>query len=206
MMTLRTQWLALGCVATLMCVPVMAERADSEKPTQIDARRGQYNDLKQTGWYDGGVLMVKGSLRIEGTRMEFRKDPEGYEFAVIVGTRDKPATFRQRRDSTRPGIEEFVEGRAERIEYDGKAETMKLINQASWRRLENDQPRDEIVGNQIVYDSRNATYDAASDGKSGDGRVRTIIAPRRDPAPTPAPAVPAAPLKPARTLAETPKS
>lgn len=199
---LNRHWLAVLCGATLACGPAAAQRADRDKPTQIDARRGQYNDLKQTGWYDGGVVMVKGSLRIEGERMEFRKDPEGYEFAVIVGTRDQPATFRQRRDSTRPGIEEFVEGRAERIEYDGKAETMKLINRASWRRLENDQPRDEITGNRIVYDSRNATYAATGDGTSSDGRVRTIIAPRRDP---PAPA-PATPLRPAPTLTETPKS
>lgn len=194
--------LLLCCAAALSCGPVAAEKADSEKPTQIDARRGQYNDLKQTGWYEGGVVLVKGTLRIEGVRMDFRKDPEGYEFAVIVGARDQPATFRQRRDSTRPGVEEFVEGRAERIEYDGKAETMKLLNQATWRRLENGQPRDEIAGNQIVYDSRNATYDAAGDAKSGEGRVRTIIAPRRDPA---APG-PATPLKPAPTTTEAPKS
>lgn len=182
--------------AALTCCPAGAEKADSEKPTQIDAARGQYNDLKQTGWYEGGVVLVKGTLRIEGARMDFRKDPEGYEYAVIVGAKDQLAKFRQRRDSTRAGIEEYVEGWAERIEYDGKAETMKLINRATWRRLENEQPRDEIAGNRIVYDSRNATYDAAGETRNGDGRVRTIIAPRQDKAPAPAPA---APLKPATT-------
>jgi lipopolysaccharide export system protein LptA len=199
----NSRWLALPAMtvtAALACCPAGAERADSEKPTQIDARRGQYNDLKQTGWYEGDVLLVKGTLRIEGARMDFRKDPEGYEYAVIVGGKDQLATFRQRRDGTRPGIEEYVEGRAERIEYDGKAETMKLINRATWRRLENEQPRDEIAGNRIVYDSRNATYDAAGESRNGEGRVRTVIAPRQDKAPAPAPAVP---LKPATTPGAT---
>jgi lipopolysaccharide export system protein LptA len=202
MNTLHRLWLLPACAAALFAHRVGAEKADSEKPTQIDAKRGQYNDLKQTGWYEGGVVLIKGTLRIEGARLDFRKDPEGYEFAVIIGAKDQLATFRQRRDGTRPGIEEFVEGRAERIEYDGKAETMKLMSRASWRRLENEQPRDEIAGNLIVYDSRNATYEAAGDAKNSDGRVRTIIAPRQDTAPAPSPA---APLKPAATP-EAPKS
>ena len=194
--------LLISCAVALVSLPVLAEKADSEKPTQIDAKRGQYNDLKQTGWYEGGVVLVKGTLRIEGARLDFRKDPDGYEYAIVVGEKGAMATFRQRRDGTRPGIEEIVEGRAERIEYDGKAETMKLINRASWRRLENEQARDEIAGGLILYDSRNATYNASGDGKSDDGRMRTIIGPRQDKAPAPAPAVP---LTPAATI-EAPKS
>jgi lipopolysaccharide export system protein LptA len=202
MNALQRPMLLLACAAALVTHTAGAEKADSEKPTQIDAKRGQYNDLKQTGWYEGGVVLIKGTLRIEGARLDFRKDPEGYEYAIIIGAKDQPATFRQRRDGTRPGIDEFVEGRAERIEYDGKAETIRLITRASWRRLENEQPRDEIVGNVIVYDSRNATYEAAGDTKNGDGLVRTIIAPRQDTAPTPSPA---APLKPATAPVAPPK-
>lgn len=188
----------LIAIALCICIarPAHAEKADSEKPTQIDAQRGQYNDLKQTGWYEGNVVLVKGTLRIEGARLDFRKDPEGYESAVIVGSREQRATFRQRRDSTRPDIEEYVAGQADRIEYDSKAETVKLTGHAVWQRLENGQLRDELNGNQIVYDSRNSTYEASADQKTatGDsGRVRTVIAPRRDstaagspsPAPTP---------------------
>jgi lipopolysaccharide export system protein LptA len=174
--------LAAGLAAGLAALAgtAAAEKADGDKPTQIDAARGQYNDLKQVGWYEGGVVLTKGTLRIEGARLDFRKDPEGYEYAVIVGAKGELATFRQRRDPTRPGVEEVVEGRAERIEYDGRNETMKLITRASWRRLENAEPRDEISGNLIVYDSRNATYSTDGKGADNDGRVRTIIAPRRD--------------------------
>lgn len=183
-------------------MPVHAEKADSDKPTQIDAQRGQYNDLKQNGWYEGNVVLVKGTLRIEGTRLDFRKDPEGYEAAVIVGNRDQRATFRQRRDSTRPDVEEYVAGQADRIEYDSKAETVKLTGHAVWQRLENDQLRDELNGNQIVYDSRTSTYEASADQKAatGDsGRVRTVIAPRRD-----STASPSNPSSPSSTPSATP--
>jgi lipopolysaccharide export system protein LptA len=109
------------------------------------------------------------------------------------------ARSRRRRDSITAGIEEYVEGHAERIEYDERAETVKFITRANWRRLENEFPRDELSGNLIVYDSRNAKYwaegSASEDPAKGDGRVRTIIAPRRE---TPA-AAPPATLKPAPT-------
>lgn len=203
LMKLLCLLLPLGLGASL-ALPAHAEKADSDKPTQIDAQRGQYNDLKQNGWYEGNVVLVKGTLRIEGARLDFRKDPEGYEAAVIVGNREQRATFRQRRDSTRPDIEEYVAGQADRIEYDSKAETVKLIGHAVWQRLENDQLRDELNGNQIVYDSRNSTYEATADPKAAtgnSGRVRTVIAPRREstsspgvsPAPTPGPALTPAP-------------
>ena len=212
------------CLGALLPLPTWAEKADADKPTQIDAQHGQYNDLKQTGWYEGNVVLVKGSLRIEGARLDFRKDPEGYEYAVVAGAAGHPAAFRQRRDRTQPGVEEHVEGSADRIEYDSKAETVKLIGHANWRRLENQELRDEINGSQILYDSRNATYEAAAEGNATSGpadaprnRVRTVIAPRRDatassttapattapatttPAPAPATAAPT-PLKPATTL------
>lgn len=156
-----------------------AEKSDRDQPTQIQAQRGQYNDIKQTGRYEGNVVLVKGSLRLEGARLDFYKDEQGFEHAVIVGSEAHLATFRQRRDPARRGVEEYVAGQAQRIEYNSREETIKLINQASWHRLENEQIQDEITGKVITYDSRNATYEAQADGQGGDERVRTVIAPRR---------------------------
>lgn len=191
-----SRWMLFLALATGLA---HAEKADSDKPMQIDAQRGQYNDLKQTGWYEGSVVLVKGTLRIEGARLDFRKDAEGYDYATIVGEKSAGALahFRQRRDSTRPGVDEYVEGQAERIEYDSKAETLKLSGKALWRRLENGQVRDEIRGNQVLYDSRNATYEAQGDGQDMLGRVRTVIAPRQSPNTV---ATPATTLKPASEL------
>jgi lipopolysaccharide export system protein LptA len=186
---------ACGGFAWLLAAPAFAEKADRNKPTQIDADSFSGDELKQTGVYSGNVVVVRGTLRMTGERLELKQDPEGYRFAVITVAPGKLATFRQRRDPDRPGIEEHVEGMAERIEYDEKADTVRFVNRAVWRRLENGEPRDELSGSQILYDSRNSRYTAGgSQTPGGNDRTRTILAPRSE-----APATPAAPvpLKPA---------
>jgi lipopolysaccharide export system protein LptA len=172
------------------------ETADRDKPLQVEAQKGSYNDLKQIGVFTGNVIVTKGTIRVTGERVEVRKDPEGYEYAVVTGAPGKLAQFRQRRDPSKPGVEETIEGLAERIEYDGRAETVKLVSRAQLIRLENGQPRDELRGNLISYDSRSAQYSV--DAEPGtDGRVRAIIGPRNatPPAGEPTPLKPAPEIK-----------
>lgn len=194
--------LAAAAVLAALAPPAAAERADRDKPTQIEGDKCVTEELKQVSVCSGNVVLTRGTLRITGERMEVREDPEGYRHATVTAAPGRLATFRQRQDTTRPGVEEYVEGAAERVEYDERAETVKLIQRALWKRLENEQPRDEIAGNLITYDSRTSTYSVAG-GKegAGDGRVRLILSPRQEGA---APAAPAAPLKPADTLSPVP--
>lgn len=199
---------AAAFAATLVALggtvlPAHAERADRTKPTQIDADSFSGDELKQTGVYAGSVVVVRGTLRMTGERLEMKQDPEGYRHAVITVTPGKLATFRQRRDPDRPGIEEHVEGMAERIEYDEKADTVRFINRAVWRRLENGEPRDELSGSQILYDSRNSRYTASgAESAGGNSRTRTILAPRSE---TPESPPPPAPLKSTPTPPPAPK-
>ncbi|MCU0951581.1 MAG: lipopolysaccharide transport periplasmic protein LptA [Burkholderiaceae bacterium] len=188
----------LGILLASLAQPAAAERADRDKPTQIEGAQCVAAELKQVTVCTGNVVLVRGTLRITGERMEVREDPEGYRQATVTAATGQLATFRQRQDTTRPGVEEWVEGAAERIEYDERAETVKLLQRATWKRLENGQPRDEVAGNLITYDSRSATYSVAGGPATGsDGRVRLILSPRPDGAPAPAPA---APLTPAPSL------
>jgi lipopolysaccharide export system protein LptA len=188
---------------TLLCLLLGAsavahgETADRDKPIQVEAQKGSYNDLKQSGVFSGNVIVTKGTIRVTGERVELRKDPEGYEHAVVTAATGQLARFRQRRDVSKPGAEEYIEGLAERIEYDGRAETIKLVNRAQLIRLENDQQRDELRGNLITYDSRSTEYNVdGSTAPGSDGRVRAIIAPR---SPAPSPGEPA-PLKSAPSV------
>jgi lipopolysaccharide export system protein LptA len=192
-------------LATLLATTAAhAERGDRDKPTQIDADSQRIDDLKQVSVFTGNVVLTKGTLRVTGDRLEYREDPEGFQSATVTTAPGGLATFRQRRDPTRPGVEEVIEGVSERIEYDGRTETVRLIARAVVKRLENTQPRDELSGSLIVYDSRNATYDVAGgpSTKAGEptGRVRTIISPRAPGGPPPAPAEPAT-LTPTRPAA-----
>ena len=190
--------LAAAALLAAQAPQAAAERADRDKPTQLEGNKCVTEELKQFSVCSGNVVLTRGTLRIAGERMEVREDPEGYRHATVTAAPGALATFRQRQDTTRAGVAEYVEGAAERIEYDERAETVRLAGRALWKRLENEQPRDEIAGNLIVYDSRNATYSVAgARDDSGDGRVRLILSPRQDSAS--APAAPA-PLKPAETL------
>jgi lipopolysaccharide export system protein LptA len=173
LLTTAAVWLAaLAPVA-------LAERADRDKPTLLEGAQCTTEELKQTSVCSGNVVLTRGTLRITGERLEVRQDPEGFRTAVVTGPSGGLARFRQRRDATRAGVEEWVEGQAERIEYDERTEIVRFIRRANWKRLENELPRDEVVGQLITYNAQSASYsvDGAPAG-GGDGRVRLILAPR----------------------------
>jgi len=165
-------------IALATCtLPALAERADSDQPTVIEADRGVFDELKQVNVVTGRATLTKGTLRITGERMEMRTAPDGYRSATVTAAPAALATFRQRRDASRPGIEEHIEGAAERIEWDEKTDTVRFINRAQWWRLENGVIRDEVSGQVITYDSAASTY-RVDGGERGEGRVRAVIAPR----------------------------
>lgn len=187
--------LPLLLALAICALPALAERADRDQPTIIEADRGVFDELKQVNVVTGRATLTKGTLRITGERMELRTRPDGYRSAIVIAAPDALATFRQRRDPTRPGIEEYVEGVAERIEWDERTESVRFVNRALWRRLENGVVRDEISGQVIAYDAAASTY-RVDGGERSDGRVRAVIAPRSTDAPKAEPA----PLRPATEL------
>ena len=198
---MNRHWIALA-LAGLLASPAQAERADREKPLNYEANTGECDDLKQVCVLAGDVVLVKGTMRATGERVQIRKDPEGYQYGLIEAAPGKLATFRQKRDASQPGPVEYVEGYAERVEYDEKADTVKLIGRARVRLLENDVQRDELRGDSITYDQRNSKYfvtggKSAADPNNPDGRVRGTIAPRSTAPKTGTPA----PLKPDTTIA-----
>lgn len=79
--------------------------------------------------------------------------------------------------------DEFVEGESERIEYDGRADTVKFINKAKTRRLRGATLADEITGELIVYENLTDTFRV--DGSSAKdasgkpvGRFRGMLTPK----------------------------
>jgi lipopolysaccharide export system protein LptA len=110
--------------------------------------------------------------------MEIRQDPEGYQYAVVTAGDASTATFHQRRDPTRPGVEETIDGVAERIEYDNRADMVKLFTHAIVRRFENSVLRDEATAHQITYEARNSHYDLTPSASGPDSRVTTRITSR----------------------------
>jgi len=170
------------CIAAALVVgfamPAQAEKADRLKPITIQAdSTGQLDLQKQVAVVSGNVVVTKGTMIIHAARVEISKTPGGYDTAVAFGAPGKPATFRQKRD----GVDEYMDGEADRIEYDGKADMVKFINNAAVRRLRGATLADEITGNLVTYDSTsdvmNVSGGAASTVNPG-GRVRVVLTPR----------------------------
>jgi lipopolysaccharide export system protein LptA len=183
-------------------LPVAAEQADRDKPLHYEADTGECDDLKQICTLVGNVILVKGTMRVTGERVQIRRDPAGYQHGTITVPAGQLATFRQRRDGGKPNVEEYIEGYAQRIEYDERADTVRLQTRARIRLLEDGVQRDELRGNSITYDQRNARYfveggTPSADPASPDGRVRGTIVPRTPQTAPPAPAQ----LTPSRQLA-----
>jgi lipopolysaccharide export system protein LptA len=202
--------LALALCLAWPAPRAFAERADRDKPTNVEADRATYDDLKQVTVFTGNVVLTKGTIMIRGDRLVLRQDPDGFQFGTATG---RPATFRQKRD----GVEQWIDGQGEELEYDGRDETVRLVRQAKMRRTEGSRVVDDIEGALIVYDSRTEQFNveggaATGPGTSGGGRVRVTIQPRtpESAAPAATPTAPGAaapgaaagvPLKPAPRLA-----
>lgn len=180
-----------------------AEKADRDKPMNIEADALHFDNLKQVSVFTGTVTLTKGTIQIRGAKLETREDPEGFQFGLVTGSATNPAFFRQKRD----GVDEFIEGEGEVIEYDGRADTVKFIKKAVVRRLRGAAVADEIRGGVVVYNNSLDTFSV--DGSASKvvggvptGRVRATITPKPEvpavgaTAPASAPAA----LKPSNSL------
>jgi lipopolysaccharide export system protein LptA len=196
-------------IAVLLCLAgsVQAEKADRNKPMNIEADALRYDDLKQVSVFTGRVVLTKGTIQIRGDRLEVRQDPDGYQFGIATGSADKPAFYRQKREA----LDEFIEGEGETITYDGKADTVTFSRKAQLRRLRGSTLADEITGGNIVYENLTDLFTVDGVAKSGPtgvmgstGRVRVMLTPKPEPAAS-APAADPASLKPSPALGGAPK-
>ena len=157
-----------------------AERADRDKPLNIEADNMTYDDLKQVNIFTGHVVATKGTIIIKADRVEVKQDPQGYQYATGTMTGRGLAYFRQKRD----GVDEYVDGTAERIDYDGKQDLTTLTTNATVRRLQGlSTVMDQVHGSVITYDGQKEFYtaragkDVAGPGNP-TGRVRAMLSPR----------------------------
>ncbi len=176
-------------VALLVSPAALAEKADRNQPMNVEADALRYDDAKQLSVFSGNVIITKGSLILRAATLQVRQDAQGYQTGVATGGAGKLAYFKQKRE----GVDEYMEGEAELIEYDGRADTVKFTKRAVLRRLRGATMVDETSGAVIAYDNTTDTFSVdggggnASAGNPG-GRVRAVIGPRAAPTAPPAPA------------------
>ena len=178
--------LALAAAALGAASPAArAEKADRFKPLNVEADGsggnglpGKIDLLNQVVVFNGNVVVTKGTMVIRAARIEVRELPDGYHTAVAFGSPGQHATFRQKRDVA----DEFIAGDAERLEYDGKSDVIRFVNNATVKRLRGSDVSDEISGNLVTYDSTtevfNVTGGAPATASNPGGRVRATLTPK----------------------------
>ncbi|HXZ53936.1 MAG TPA: lipopolysaccharide transport periplasmic protein LptA [Burkholderiales bacterium] len=167
----RAAALALAAI-WMLAAPALAERGDRDKPLNIESDSMMADEAKKTATFEGKVVMSQGSLVIRADRIVVRQDNDGFQYGIATGS---PATFRHKQD----GNAGYIDGQAQRIEYDGKAERVELFDDARLRR----DSGDDIRGDFISYDARSERFTVKSGGEASgpnrEGRVRATIMPKK---------------------------
>ena len=197
---------ALACA--LAALPVFAERADRTKDMVIEGdKSGTWDMQRQVMVWSGNVTISQGTMLIRADRVELRELPNGFRAATAIGSPGRQASYRQKRDN----LEEFVEGQADRIEFDGRADTVRFIGNGLMRQLRGAVVANEVMGQQLVWANTSEQFTVEGGAKNAanpSGRVRAVLSPPPEAASAPpTPAAPAAarpgtPLRPSRSLTE----
>ena len=196
----------LACLAFAPLGLVHAEKADRNKPMNIEADALRHDDLQQASVFTGNVLMTKGTIVLRGARLEVHQDANGYQTGTVTSEAGKRAFFRQQRDTAPGATPEFVEGEAEAIEYNGRADTVRLVRRAELRRYRGSTLSDNLSGATIVYynltdvftvdGSKTAPNTTATPGS----RVRAVLSPKDAPkGVAPVPGAPGPSLRPSES-------
>ncbi len=195
-LTALTAFAAMLALAALLLPVAHAEKADRDKPVNVESDRVTVDDAKQLTLFEGRVILTQGTMLIRGDRMEVRQDKEGFKHGTVWGNQ---AYFKQKRE----GLNEYVEGWGERIEYDSRADKVQLFTRAAMKKGD-----DDVAGDYISYDATTEFFQVIGGGAKAatannpDGRVRTVLQPKAKTQASAAPAPPSAlRLKAAETIA-----
>jgi lipopolysaccharide export system protein LptA len=171
--------LSLGTAAV-----AWAEKGDMTKPSVITYGSLDIDDVAQTRIFTGNFVLTRGTLVLKSDKAVLKESPEGDLYVTLTAVPGKAATFRQKRDS---GPDAWVEGQAQRIEYDDRNGLVKMFGNAKIKQLDGTKLSDEIDSEFVSYDSRKEVFtarnDASGEDKPGKGRGTMVIAPRRTAAP-----------------------
>ena len=159
-----------------LALPAHAEKADREKPMNIEADRMSMDDIKKVQVFEGNVIVNQGTMQIRTSRLVVTQDADGFQKGVATGGADGLARFKQKRE----GVDEYVEGEGERIEHDARDEKTEFFIRGWVKSGE-----DEVKGPYISYDALTEKY-LVTNGSGGQktatgaaqARVRAIIQPK----------------------------
>lgn len=163
-------------LCTILSPLAYAEQADREKPIVITSEHVHGDDRNKVVIYDSRVTLTQGTLVLTTNKLTASQDAEGFQKGIALGGKDGLARFRQKKE----GKDEYIEGQAEKIEYDGRTDKVKMFGRAIFRSGAN-----EARGEYIEYDGYTELYTVdsptASGQKSGTLTTTVIVPKKRTP-------------------------
>ena len=172
--------LALFTLLALVAPLAHAEKADREKPINLEADSISMDDINKVQILEGNVILTQGTMQILTSKLVVTQDIDGFQKGVATGGANGLARFRQKRE----GRDEYIEGEAERIVHDARSEKTEFFVRG-WVKS----GQDEVKGHYISYDALTEQYLVTNAGetKSAKGapqaRVRAISQPKGKNAP-----------------------
>ena len=136
---------------------------DRDQPVHIEAAQCQAGLETRDSSCKGDVVVTQGTTRLQGEEIKARQDQEDHLYVQGAG---KPVRFRQQMEKDKT----WVQGEAERFDYDGKIERLRLFDRA-WVKHEKDEVRAEV----LIYDIPEKFAEAP--GKPGT-RVYMVVQPK----------------------------
>lgn len=149
---------------------------DRDVPLQFDAGQLKIDGKRRVRWLTGGVTLTRGTFWLASQQVELRETPRGTDFAIATAGGGQQARFKQKRE----GLDEIIDGQADRIEYDAATETVKLIGNALLKRLRGEEVTEQVTGQVIVYEHGKETFEVQ--GGSSGSRVKGVVTPQPRPA------------------------
>ena len=170
----------LMIVCSLAALPAYAEKADREKPINLEADSISMDDINKVQILEGNVILTQGTMQILTAKLVVTQDADGFQKGIASGGANGLARFKQPRE----GRDDYIEGEAERIVHDARSEKTEFFVRG-WVKS----GADEVKGHYISYDALTEQYLVTNAGetKSAKGaaqaRVRAIIQPKGKNAP-----------------------
>ncbi len=155
---------ALTVLLAVLCAGAAALSNDREQPIQLEADGVEFDEAKNRSVYEGNVIVVQGSLRLEADRVTVQHRERQPARIFAEGT---PVHFEQQPDEGG----EPVKGRSRQAEYEVDSEEIVLIGDAHLIK-----GADSFASDRIVYDRVRARIKAGA-AAQGSERVHITITP-----------------------------
>jgi lipopolysaccharide export system protein LptA len=143
--------------------------SDRDQPIEVEADRMEMREQENISIYEGNVILVQGSLRINSDRMVIHFN-EANDLTLLEMT-GKPAKLRQIND-----LRQEVKGEAEQIDY-SELESRLILRKSAYLDQEGDIIRGELIRMNTLTNNVEAGTTEPED------RVKMVIQPRLKPAP-----------------------